>query len=125
MKLNTPFESLESRTFMSFTPGPVVHPPAPAITVVVPTLTAPTLTVRALTSYEVLLTWKGGTSATMYTVQRSANGKTGWNNMGATNTGIQSFVDVRLTGKGKYFYRIVAAGNGGAVAFSNVTSLFV
>jgi hypothetical protein len=125
MKLNTPFESLESRLFMSFTPGSAVHPAAPQPTVVVPAVTAPALSARALSVSEVLLTWQGGTGASMFTIQRSTNGKTGWNNDGVTASGIHSFVDANVSGKTKYYYRVVAAGTGGAVAFSNVTSVFV
>jgi hypothetical protein len=124
--MNSPFESLESRTFMSASPAPVVvHPPSPAITVVVPALTAPMLTVKVLSSSQVLLNWKGDTGATLYTIQRSSNGKTGWNNVGVTNAGVRGFVDGKLAGKGQYFYRIVAANSSGAVVFSNVIGLFV
>ncbi len=128
MKFSTPFESLESRTFMSITPGSVVHPPTtPTPHIAVPaSVTAPTtLTVKAFSSTEVFLTWSGDTGATMYTIQQSTNGKTGWNNIGVRTPGNRSFMQSNVTGHAKYFYRIVVAGNGGAVAFSSVVSVFV
>ncbi len=88
-------------------------PPAPA---------PPTgLAAAALNSSQVKLTWNAVSGAGIgYQVQRSADGSTGWTQVGTSST--TSFVDSWLIPSATYFYRVTAT-NGPAISGpSNVAS---
>ena len=131
MNQPNPFEQLESRTMMSITHMPIYHPTLPVAPIVVPlvpavsptgSVTAPTaLTAKRLADNDIYLTWKGdGTAIRGYTIERSLNGTTGWDNIGTTGSMGRSFTVQNVTEFSRYFYRVVSAGTGNAVAFSNV-----
>jgi len=132
MNHTNPFELLESRVLMSIAHAPIFDPPhqvgslvaplAPTASLRVATVTAPTaLKAQRISTSELLLTWQGDGSATLgYTIQRSSNGTSGWNNIGTVAVTGRSFMVSNLTMFSRYFYRVVAAGSGGIVAFSNV-----
>jgi hypothetical protein len=132
MNHTNPFESLESRVLMSITHAPVFNPPHQVESIILPlaitgspkvaAVTAPAaLKAQRIGTSELFLTWQGDGSATLgYTIQRSSNGTSGWNNIGTAAVTGRSFMISNLTMFSRYFYRVVAAGSGGTVAFSNV-----
>lgn len=58
---------------------------------------------------------------TLYRVERSANGTTGWVDIGGTASNVKTYTDTALTHSTEYFYRIRAYKNGFA-DYSNVDS---
>ena len=82
---------------------------------------APTaLTASAASSSKMSLSWTGSSGAYSYKIQRSADGSTGWSQVGSTNTA--SFTDTGLNPSTIYFYRVLASGGSGDSSPSNVAS---
>lgn len=66
------------------------------------------------------LTWDAVASATGYSVERSANGTTGWAEVGTPST--PAFSDTGLTAATQYFYRVRAVNPGGYGAYSTTAN---
>jgi titin len=89
----------------------------PVVTVIAPNK----ISIYAASNTQLNMGWQGDAGATGgYTIQRSANGSTGWTTVGTTAAGTRYFDDKNLSAKTKYFYRIIANGTGGATATSTV-----
>ena len=89
----------------------------PIITVIAPNK----FSIYAASTTQLNMGWSGDAGATgRYTIQRSADGSTGWTTVGTTPAGTRYFHDTNLTAKTKYFYRVIANGTGGATATSTV-----
>jgi len=87
-------------------------PPPPA---------APTgLSAGALDATDISLSWTGSSGATSYKVQRSADGSTGWTQVGTSAT--TTFTDSGLSASTSYFYRVLASNGTSDSAPSNVAS---
>jgi subtilisin family serine protease len=86
-------------------------PPAPA-----------GLTAAAVSSSEVDLSWSDVTGETGYGIQRSADGTSGWTEVGTTGQNVTTYADTGLTADTTYYYRVVASNSGGDSVPSNVTS---
>jgi hypothetical protein len=84
-----------------------------------PVLAPRVLKSRALSTTSVLLSWEKDFGATGgYVIERSADGKAGWTQVGTTPAGTRSFTDTGLTAKTRYYYRITAVGDAGKTAVS-------
>ena len=82
---------------------------------------APTgLTASPLDATDISLGWTASSGAASYKVQRSADGSTGWAQVG-TSTGT-AFTDSELSASTTYFYRVLASNSVGDSAPSNVAS---
>ena len=79
------------------------------------------LAASATSTSQINLTWSGSAGATGYTVQRSANGTTGWTTIGTTAAGAATYSDTGLASGTTYYYHVQANGGGGS-AYSNVAS---
>ena len=89
--------------------GPIPVPAAPT-----------TLSASAASSSQISLSWTGSSGASSYKIQRSADGSTGWAQVGSSNT--TSFTDSGLTPSTTYFYRVLASNGSGDSGPSNVAS---
>ena len=78
------------------------------------------LKATASSTSQINLTWTSGTGDTGYTIQRSANGSTGWTQIGTT-TGT-TYSDTGLTAGTTYYYRVVATGGSVSSAYSNTAN---
>ena len=82
---------------------------------------APTgLTATPVTASQVNLAWSAVSAATGYNVQRSADGSTGWTQIGSS-TG-PSFSNTGLTASTTYYYRVLATNASGSSLPSQVAS---
>src|SRR5438309_110804 len=82
---------------------------------------APTgLSAGALDATDVSLSWTASGGATSYKVQRSADGSTGWSQVGTSTT--TAFTDSGLSASTTYFYRVLATNGTSDSAPSNVAS---
>src|SRR5207244_5934050 len=57
------------------------------------------------------VSWSASSGATLYKIQRSPDGSTGWAQVGTTIT--TSFTDTGLSPSTTYFYRVIACHNNG------------
>jgi len=104
------FAQWQTQNFAITTGGTPIPPPA-----------APTgLVASALDATDIGLSWTGSSGATTYKIQRSADGSTGWAQVGASAG--TTFTDVGLTPSTTYFYRVVASNGSGDSGPSNVAS---
>ena len=104
------FAQWQTQNFAITTGGTPIPPPA-----------APTgLVASALDATDIGLSWTGSSGATTYKIQRSADGSTGWAQVGASAG--TTFTDVGLTPSTTYFYRVVASNGSGDSGPSNVVS---
>jgi hypothetical protein len=72
---------------------------------------APTgLTATAISTSQVNLSWTASPGATGYTIQRSANGSTGWTHVVTTAAGTTSYTDSGMAAGTTYYYRVKATG---------------
>ncbi|MFO0950765.1 MAG: DUF4082 domain-containing protein [Isosphaeraceae bacterium] len=84
---------------------------------------APTsLTASAGSSSQINLSWAGAAGASGYSVERSANGSSGWTQVGTTSGTTTSYQDSGLTAGTTYYYRVRATGGGQNSAYSNTAS---
>jgi fibronectin type 3 domain-containing protein len=84
---------------------------------------APTgLTAAAASSTEIALSWSDVSGETGYKIQRSADGTSGWTQIGTTGQNVTSYADTGLAAGTTYFYRVVATNTGGDSAPSTVAS---
>jgi hypothetical protein len=80
------------------------------------------LTASAASSSQINLSWTGASGASGYLVERSANGSTGWTQIGSTAAGTTSYQDTGLSARTTYYYRVRASGTGSNSAYSNTAS---
>ena len=66
------------------------------------------------------LAWSNVTGEARYDVQRGRDGQTGWLTIAATMPDVTRYSDVSVATGGRYFYRVVAVGNAGPSAPSDV-----
>jgi len=78
------------------------------------------LSASALSASQIKLSWTASSGASSYKVQRSADGSTGWAQVGTSTT--TSFTDSGLIPSTTYFYRVLASNGPGNSAPSNVAS---
>ncbi|HEV3339043.1 MAG TPA: fibronectin type III domain-containing protein, partial [Pirellulales bacterium] len=82
-------------------------------------LAAPTgLTATASGSSQINLSWSAVAAATGYTIQRSANGSTGWATDATVASGTTTYSDTGLTAGASYYYRAQAADADSISAYS-------
>jgi hypothetical protein len=77
------------------------------------TLSTPTLTATAASSSQINLSWTNVSNESSYKLEWSANGSTGWTQIGGTiaaNT--TTYNHTGLTSSTAYYYRVSAIGNG-------------
>jgi hypothetical protein len=68
------------------------------------------------------LTWSDVTGETGFAVQRSANGTSGWTQIGTTAAGVLTYSDSGLTAGTTYYYRVQGTNSAGGGAFSATAS---
>ncbi len=83
---------------------------------------APLLTATVASDTQVNLDWNAVAGATGYLVQRSANGTSGWTQVGTTPAGTTALSVPGLTGGTTYHFRVIAIGAGGDSAASNTVN---
>ena len=104
------FAQWTTQNFAITTGGTPLPPPA-----------APTgLNAGALDASDISLAWTASSGAASYKVQRSADGSTGWTQVGSSAG--TAFTDSGLSASTTYFYRILASNSVGDSAPSNVAS---
>jgi len=80
------------------------------------------LTATAASSSQINLSWVDqANNASSFKVERSANGTSGWSNIGSVNPGTQAFSDTGLASGATWYYRVGAFTTGGT-NYSNVDS---
>lgn len=94
------------------------------------TLTPPAapsgLTASAQSSTQINLSWADVTDESTYKVQRSANGTTGWSQIGTTAANVTSFANTGLAASTTYWYRVIASnatGDSPASTSASATTL--
>ncbi|PYQ65138.1 MAG: hypothetical protein DMF54_11905, partial [Acidobacteria bacterium] len=86
-----------------------------------PVPAAPTnLTASAISATQISLSWTASSGASSYKIQRSADGSTGWSQVGSSPT--TTFTDTGLSPSTTYFYRVLASNGSGDSVPSNVAS---
>ena len=78
------------------------------------------LSASAVSSSQIALSWNVASGATSYKAQRSADGSSGWTQVGTSST--TTFTDSGLSPSTTYYYRVVASNSVGDSAPSNVAS---
>jgi subtilisin family serine protease len=87
-----------------------------------PPETATGLTGTAVSSSEIDLSWTDVSGETGYKVQRSADGTSGWTQIGTTGQDVATYADTGLAAETTFFYRVLATNTGGDSAPSTVAS---
>jgi hypothetical protein len=81
------------------------------------------LTAVAVSSGEIDLTWTDGATESGYSIERSADGSTGWAAIATTGQDVTTYDDLGLVSGTTYYYRVLAMDSGGgASAPSLITS---
>jgi hypothetical protein len=83
---------------------------------------ATVLQVTSKTRNTIDLAWDDLDDETSYLVERSTDGETEWTAIGTSGQDITTYTDVGLAPGTTYFYRVVAANEGGSSPPSNVVS---
>ncbi|HSS61358.1 MAG TPA: fibronectin type III domain-containing protein [Candidatus Limnocylindrales bacterium] len=78
------------------------------------------LSANAVSSSQIGLSWAASSGATSYKIQRSADGSTGWTQVGTSTA--TTFTDSGLVPSTAYFYRALASNGPGLSGPSNVAS---
>ena len=90
-------------------------------------LAAPTgLSASAAGSTQINLSWSAVANATGYSVERSANGSSGWAEVATLGAGVVAYSDTGLVAGTPYYYRVRASNAGGYSPYSvtaNATTL--
>jgi fibronectin type 3 domain-containing protein len=82
-------------------------------------LAAPTgLSASSPSPTQINLSWSTGAAATGYTVQRSANGSTGWSTIASLGSGTTIYSDTGLATGTTYYYRVQASNADSISAYS-------
>jgi hypothetical protein len=85
---------------------------------------APTnLAGSAASSTQVNLSWTSAAGASSYSIERSANGSTGWTQVGTSPSGTTTYQDTGLTAGTIYYYRMRAVAGNMDSAYSNTVSV--
>jgi len=79
------------------------------------------LAVTSQSSSRITLSWTGVANEAGYKIERSADGSTGWSQVGTTTADVTTFHNVGLTANTTYFYR-VRAFNGGDSGYTSTVS---
>lgn len=79
------------------------------------------LAATASSTSAISLSWSSSAGATGYSIERSANGSTGWAQIGTT-TGATTYQDTALASGTTYYYRVRATGGSTSSAYSNVAT---
>jgi fibronectin type 3 domain-containing protein len=82
----------------------------------------------AVSASAIDVAWQDVAGESGYKVQRSANGTTGWAQVGTTGAGVVAFSDTGLSASTTYWYRVLAtnsAGDSVPSAVVNATTLAV
>jgi lysophospholipase L1-like esterase len=87
-----------------------------------PPATPANLTATSVATSRIDLAWNDVATETGYRVERSANGTSGWAQVGTTGQNVTSYSDTGLTSATTYFYRVIATNAGGDSPPSAVTS---
>jgi uncharacterized repeat protein (TIGR01451 family) len=99
----------------------VTAPPSNVVTITtVPA--APTLAATTASDSQIDLSWNDVTGETGFIVQQSADGTSGWTQVGTTPQGTTTLPVAGLTGGTTYHFRVLATGAGGDSAPSNVVN---
>jgi hypothetical protein len=77
----------------------------------------------AVSTSQINLNWQDVTGEAGFKVERSANGTTGWTQIGTTSTGVLTYQDSGLTAGTTYYYRVRATGAPGDGAYSAVANV--
>ena len=81
------------------------------------------LTATALSSTEIRINWTDNSNnETSFQIDRSANGTTGWTQIGTVGSNVTTYTDTGRAPSTQYFYRVRAANSGGASGNSNVAN---
>ncbi len=80
------------------------------------------LTATATSSSGVNLAWTDVAHDTGYRIERSADGITGWTQIGSVARNITAFSDTGLSTNTTYYYRVYATGTAGSSDYSTVAS---
>ena len=99
------------QTFSFVTQGSQSVPPAPT-----------GLTATPVSSTRIDLSWNDTATETGYRVERSADGSTGWTEIGSLNANQTTYSDLQVVAQQTYFYRVRGFNSGGFSAYSNTTS---
>jgi hypothetical protein len=84
---------------------------------------APTgLSATSISPTRIDLGWTDVASETSYRVERSANGSTGWTEIGNPTQNQTVYSDVGVSAQQTYFYRVRALNSGGFSPYSNVAN---
>jgi fibronectin type 3 domain-containing protein len=74
----------------------------------------------AVSSSQIDVTWSAVSGATSYTIERSANGTTGWTKVGTVTT--TTYNDKTLSSNTKYYYRVQSVKGAETSSFGTVVS---
>jgi hypothetical protein len=80
------------------------------------------LSAAVASNTQINLSWTGSAGATIYVIQRSGNGTSGWTQVGSTAAGTTTYQDTGLAQGTTYYYRVAALVGSTASAYSNVAS---
>jgi hypothetical protein len=80
------------------------------------------LAAMAVSGSQINLSWNDVIGDTGYVIERSANGTSGWGQVGTTSASVTTFSDTGLTAGAIYYYRVRANGLGGSGAYSSVVN---
>jgi fibronectin type 3 domain-containing protein len=83
---------------------------------------APTVSATVVSPTQINLAWNEVTGESGFVIQESANGTSGWTQIGSTGTGVLAFSAAGLSPSTQYFFRVIADGSGGSSAASNVVN---
>ena len=95
-------------------------PSSSASTTTIPA--APSLTASAASSSQINLSWTNVAGETGYVVERSADGTSGWSQIGTTAANVTTFQNTGLQMTTTYFYRVRAVNGSGQSVNSNTAS---
>ncbi|HYO08098.1 MAG TPA: fibronectin type III domain-containing protein [Tepidisphaeraceae bacterium] len=71
---------------------------------------------------QINVSWNDVAGETGYVVERSADGASGWAQVGTTSTGVTAFANTGLAAGTTYFYRVRATGSAGGSGYSATAS---
>ncbi|HVS72485.1 MAG TPA: fibronectin type III domain-containing protein [Phycisphaerae bacterium] len=81
------------------------------------------LAVTAVDGTSLKLTWNDVIGETGFVVERSLDGKDGWQQDAAIDAGVTTYLDTGLAGATVYYYRVKAEAPGGESDYSNVAGM--
>ena len=99
-----------------------LHPDKPATFAVAPA-TPTGLAASAASSNTIDLTWSDVPYDTGYSIERSANGTTGWSQIATVAKNVTSYSNAGLTAATQYFYRVRATNAQGNSSYSSLPAI--